>query len=103
MSSIPTYMKRHDTSHAQYPQPRRLYAVKLFDEVNLADLQDAVNTFLVELSEKGVEEGWEPHIVDIQFEYFATTGGPPQDHWFAKVLIFAAGNLDNAPTTWFEV
>lgn len=90
------YLRRNDVGYPTQPNARGLYAIRLFEDADLAVLQVTVNTYLLGLPE--ATQRWTPHIVSIEYDNYTTTQAMPMVIHVCSILIFASGRIITPPT-----
>lgn len=89
-----TFLKRHDVGYPRQANPRGIYAVKMFQEEVLQDLEDVVNTYLLDLPEDTGR--WVPHIVSVQYFSHITPQMATLMH-ICTITIYATGTITTPP------
>ena len=71
------------------------YGIKIFTNEDLADLQNEVNDWLVELPQTSDE--WVPHVMDTEYSNFVSTQGQPTTTHLIKITLFLVGRVSTTP------
>jgi hypothetical protein len=84
------YIKSGELQPDTHRNPRVLYAVKIFEALDLATLQNMVNLYLFELPVS--EPQWQPSLVSVQYGNYLTSG-PTTTHHVCTLTLYASGTL----------
>jgi hypothetical protein len=84
------YIKSGELQPVKQPNPRVIYAVKIFESLLLTDLQNQVNIFLWELPIQ--DPTWQPSLVSVQYANYLTPAPPVVMH-VATVTLYASGTI----------
>lgn len=91
-----SYLKRNDVSFPQQPNPRGIYAVKLFEDEDLDALETLVNLYLLALPE--ATGSWSPHLVSLEYDNYTTVPPMPTLFHVCTITLYAAGTITAPPT-----
>jgi hypothetical protein len=89
-----SYLLRNDVGYPAQSDPRGIYAIKVFENLDLILLQDEVNLYLLELPAK--TKRWAPHVVSIQYSNYNSTGPIALFH-VCVVGLYASGTIVAPP------
>jgi hypothetical protein len=88
------YLRRNDVGYPSRPNPRGIYAIKIFENLDIALLQEEANIYLLELPVH--TKSWSPHVVSVQYDNYQTTGPITTIH-VCVITLFAAGTITIPP------
>jgi hypothetical protein len=84
------YIKSGELQPDKQPNPRVIYAVKIFESLVMTDLQNQVNLYLFELPI--LEPLWQPSLVSVQYANYLTPA-PPEVMHVATLTLYASGTI----------
>ena len=90
------YLRRNDVGYTSRPNPRGIYAIKMFENEDLDTLETLVNLYLLTLPE--ATETWTPHIVSVEYDNYTSIVPMPIVFHVCTILIFASGTITVSPT-----
>jgi hypothetical protein len=88
------YLRRTDVGYPRHPNPRGIYAIKIFENLDLTLLQEEVNLYLLELPT--ITKSWSPHIAEAQYSNYLTPAPTTTMH-VCMLGIYASGTITQPP------
>jgi hypothetical protein len=86
-----SYLRRNDVGYPKQPNPRYIYGVKIFENVDLAALQTEVNLYLLDIPD--TTDLWAPHVVDTQLMTYTSIIGTPTITFVMKITFYLTGTI----------